>query len=66
MSSSNRTLDYWSLGVILFEFLVGIPPFNDESVDKIFSNILEGKIEWPDIGNDPETQISECVYDLLK
>ncbi|CAD8044329.1 unnamed protein product [Paramecium primaurelia] len=66
LSFSNKTLDYWSLGVILFEFLVGIPPFNDESVDKIFSNILEGKIEWPDIGDDPETQISECVYDLLK
>ncbi|CAK78969.1 unnamed protein product (macronuclear) [Paramecium tetraurelia] len=66
ISFSNKTLDYWSLGVILFEFLVGIPPFNDESVDKIFSNILEGKIEWPDIGDDPETQISECVYDLLK
>ncbi|CAD8139020.1 unnamed protein product [Paramecium pentaurelia] len=66
ISSSNKTLDYWSLGVILFEFLVGIPPFNDESVDKIFSNILESKIDWPDIGDDPESQISECVYDLLK
>ncbi|CAD8132504.1 unnamed protein product [Paramecium pentaurelia] len=66
ISSSNKTLDYWSLGVILFEFLVGIPPFNDESVDKIFSNILEGKIDWPDIGDDPESQISECVFDLLK
>lgn len=32
ISSSNKGSDYWSLGVIMYEFLVGIPPFNDESV----------------------------------
>lgn len=66
ISTSNKTLDYWSLGVIMFEFLVGIPPFNDESAEKIFSNIMEGKIDWPEIGDDPETQISEQAFDLLK
>ena len=55
ISTSNNTLDFWSLGVILYEFLVGIPPFNDDTVDKIFSNIVESKIEWPEIGEDPET-----------
>ena len=39
----------------MYEFLVGIPPFNDDTVDKIFSNIVESKIEWPEIGEDPET-----------
>lgn len=30
----------WSLGVLAYEFLIGIPPFNDESPEKIFENIL--------------------------
>ena len=33
-------LDFWSLGVIAFEFLTGILPFNDDTPEKVFSNIL--------------------------
>lgn len=50
LSSSNFSADYWSLGVIMYEMLTGIPPFNDISVDKIFDNILHQRMEWPDIG----------------
>jgi len=33
-------VDWWSLGVCLFEFLAGYPPFMDESPEAIFKNIL--------------------------
>ena len=33
---TNPSLDWWSVGVILFELLVGIPPFNSEEVSEIF------------------------------
>jgi len=37
--------------VILYEFLVGVPPFNDTTIEGIFDNITNLKIEWPEIGN---------------
>lgn len=41
-------VDWWALGVIVFEFLTGIPPFNDETVEQIFGNILNRDIPWPE------------------
>lgn len=39
--------DWWSLGVIIFEFLNGAPPFFDEDRSQVYEKILSGKIEWP-------------------
>lgn len=58
-------LDFWALGVIGFEFLTGYLPFNDETPDKIFNNILEKEIEWPDIGYG-EGQIHPMAKDFLQ
>lgn len=38
--TSNPSLDWWSCGIIVYEFLVGITPFNDETVEKVFDNIV--------------------------
>ncbi|KAM4026697.1 serine/threonine-protein kinase greatwall isoform 2-T2 [Anomaloglossus baeobatrachus] len=40
-------VDWWALGVCLFEFLTGIPPFNDETPAQVFQNILKRDIPWP-------------------
>lgn len=36
----NVAVDYWALGVCIYEFIFGFPPFNDESPELIFKNIL--------------------------
>ena len=48
-SINNFSIDWWSLGAMLFEFLCGAPPFNDDSPEKIFQNIVKLKIPWDQI-----------------
>ncbi len=31
---------------MVFELITGVPPFNDESPDLIFDNILNHRIPW--------------------
>ncbi|XP_042495019.1 probable serine/threonine protein kinase IRE, partial [Macadamia integrifolia] len=57
----GATADWWSVGVILFELLVGIPPFNAEHPQQIFDNIMNRDIPWPKI---PEEMSCEA-YDLI-
>ena len=49
-STNNKSLDWWSMGIIMYEFLVGLPPFNADSVEEIFDNIKNLRMEWPEIG----------------
>lgn len=37
---SGTTADWWSVGVILFELIVGIPPFNAEHPQVNFSSTV--------------------------
>ncbi|KAK6936336.1 Protein kinase domain [Dillenia turbinata] len=55
------TADWWSIGVVLFELLVGIPPFNAEHPQQIFDNILNRDMPWPKV---PE-EMSYEAYDLI-
>lgn len=41
-------VDWWALGVCLYEFMTGVPPFNDETPQAVFNNILSRNLEWPE------------------
>nr|VDC72313.1 unnamed protein product [Brassica rapa] len=55
------TADWWSVGIILFELIVGIPPFNAEQPQQIFDNILNRNIPWPHV---PEEMSAEA-HDII-
>ncbi|KAG4072631.1 hypothetical protein HA402_004720 [Bradysia odoriphaga] len=42
----NRAVDWWALGVLIYEMLVGYPPFYDDNPFGIYEKILSGKIDW--------------------
>ena len=43
----NKAVDWWALGILIYEMLAGYPPFYDENHFVIYQKILSGKIEWP-------------------
>lgn len=64
-SGQDDMVDWWSLGVIMFEFLYGYPPFHASSPDAVFDNILNRRIAWPDVADEAELNISEPAKSLV-
>jgi serine/threonine protein kinase len=60
-----ETADWWSVGIILFELLTGIPPFNAEHPQTIFDNILNRKIPWPDVPEEMSYEAMDLIDKLL-
>ena len=40
-------MDWWALGILIYEMLAGYPPFYDENPFGIYQKILANKIEFP-------------------
>jgi len=43
----GKAVDWWALGILIYEMLAGYPPFFDENPFGIYQKILAGKIEFP-------------------
>ncbi|KAG0659972.1 rim15, signal transduction response regulator [Maudiozyma exigua] len=59
--------DWWSVGCILFELLLGYPPFHSTSPEAVFRNILACNIQWP-LFDSPEEEdefLSRDAKDLI-
>ena len=44
----NKSVDWWSFGILIFEMLTGYTPFYDPTPMKTYENILNGSITYPD------------------
>ncbi|KAJ9049278.1 Serine/threonine-protein kinase [Entomophthora muscae] len=44
----TKTVDWWTLGVLLYEMLTGLPPYYDENTNEMYRRILEDNLTFPD------------------
>ena len=40
-------VDWWTMGILLYEMLVGIDPFSDDDPMMIYQKVIKGKIRFP-------------------
>lgn len=43
----NKMVDFWSLGVLIFEMCCGWSPFYADTVQQMYKNIAYGKVKFP-------------------
>jgi protein kinase A/protein kinase X len=52
-------VDWWALGILIYEMIAGFPPFYDETPVRIYEKILSGRIEFSKVFN-------KVVKDIIK
>jgi len=58
----GRGVDWWCLGILIFEMLVGHPPFQGDDNCSVFEKILDAKLEVPSyIEPDAKSLISSLL-----
>jgi len=43
----GKAVDWWALGILIFEMLAGYPPFYDENPFGIYQKVLANKVDYP-------------------
>uniref|UniRef100_A0A8R1TR80 Protein kinase domain-containing protein n=1 Tax=Onchocerca volvulus TaxID=6282 RepID=A0A8R1TR80_ONCVO len=43
----NKSVDWWSLGILIYEMVVGLPPFQGDTITDIYAEMLTGRIRLP-------------------
>lgn len=63
-----KASDMWSVGIIIFLFVCGFPPFNARNQESMFAKIQRGKYRFPakkDVGFEISDSVKELISKLL-
>ncbi|XP_059217163.1 serine-rich adhesin for platelets isoform X1 [Stomoxys calcitrans] len=63
----GKPVDWWSMGIILYEFLIGCVPFFGETAEELFAHTVNDDIEWPDNDDWPvQPEAKDIITQLLQ
>ena len=58
----SKSVDWWSLGCVMYEMLVGISPFYNENADLTYKAILKSEVQFPQTLSKPAVDL---IHKLL-
>eukprot|EP00064_Thunnus_orientalis_P015074 superscaffoldBa00002729_g15123 len=62
----GKPVDWWAMGIILYEFLVGCVPFFGDTPEELFGQVISDEINWPDGDDAPPLDAQELITLLLR
>uniref|UniRef100_A0A665WTK1 non-specific serine/threonine protein kinase n=1 Tax=Echeneis naucrates TaxID=173247 RepID=A0A665WTK1_ECHNA len=62
----GKPVDWWAMGIILYEFLVGCVPFFGDTPEELFGQVISDEINWPDGEDAPPPDAQELITLLLR
>lgn len=69
-NSHDKSVDIWSVGVLLYEFLVGKPPFEAPTYEETYRRILNAQFIFPQhvapLARDLISRVSILKLNFLK
>eukprot|EP00923_Selenidium_pygospionis_P030260 GHVN01053757.1.p1 GENE.GHVN01053757.1~~GHVN01053757.1.p1 ORF type:complete len:521 (-),score=65.26 GHVN01053757.1:570-2132(-) len=61
-SGHGKAVDWWSLGTLLYEMLVGTPPFYSRDTKQMFRNIAGAPLKIPSYVSEPARDLLEQLF----
>lgn len=61
----GKSVDWWAYGVLLYEMLVGQPPFDGEDEEELFAAITDQNVSYPKALSKEAKEICKGVSSLF-
>uniref|UniRef100_A0A671SZT3 non-specific serine/threonine protein kinase n=1 Tax=Sinocyclocheilus anshuiensis TaxID=1608454 RepID=A0A671SZT3_9TELE len=62
----GKPVDWWAMGIILYEFLVGCVPFFGDTPEELFGQVVSDEIEWPGGDDALPLESQDLITKLLR